>query len=245
MIKNKKPPRRHIPGNLESDKFEHRREDYYKGIEKIKTLGYSLEDYLHYFPSFVGGMTLSRYLALYESYKSTLGISGHIADVGIFKGGSSFLFAKLINIFEPNSLSQVHGFDWFKGNHPEKSEKNIVPGAGKESYQRILKLVKAQNLENVLKIHKLNLNKELEIFFFKNPHLQFKIVFMDSGSYSVVKNSLPRFWDRLSIGGHLILDQFNFDVAPGETRAVKEILPNAKINTYPFTWMPTAYIVKT
>ena len=190
-------------------------------------------------------MTLSRYIALYESYKSTLGISGHIADVGIFKGGSSFLFAKLINIFEPNSFSQVHGFDWFEGNQPQKFEKNIIPGEGKESHKRILELVKAQNLENVLKIHKIDLTKELEKFFKKNNHLQFKLIFMDAGMYKVVKKALPILWDRLSIGGHLVLDQFNFDVAPGETKAVKELLPNSKINTHPFTWMPTAYIVKT
>ena len=241
---HKIPPRRHIPSELESGKFEYKRDDYYDGLSKIKSLGYEFEDYLHYFPSFVGSMTLSRYFSMYESYKSTLGLSGHIADVGIFKGGSSFLFTKLMNIFEPNSLSQVHGFDWFEGNQPDSFEKNIIPGGGKESYSRIKQLVKAQKLENILKIHKLDLTKDLDKFFIKYPHLQFKLVFMDAGQYTVVKEALPYFWDRLNIGGHLILDQYNFDVAPGETKAVKEILPNVQIKTYPFTWMPTAYIVK-
>jgi hypothetical protein len=40
------------------------------------------------------------------------------------------------------------------------------------------------------------------------------------------------------------LDQFNFDIAPGETQAVKEFMPDAEIRTFPWGWMPTAYIVK-
>ena len=67
---------------------------------------------------------------------------------------------------------------------------------------------------------------------------------MDAGMYSVVKEALPYFWDRLNVGGHLILDQYNFDIAPGETMALKEILPDRQVKTYPFTWMPTAYIIK-
>ena len=67
---------------------------------------------------------------------------------------------------------------------------------------------------------------------------------MDSGTYAVVKSALPLFWERLNTGGHLVLDQFNFEAAPGETKAVRELLPDRQIKTYPFAWMPTAYVVK-
>ena len=42
----------------------------------------------------------------------------------------------------------------------------------------------------------------------------------------------------------MVFDQFNHELGPGETRAVREFLPDAKIKTLPFTWMPTAYVVK-
>jgi hypothetical protein len=45
----------------------------------------------------------------------TQSIAGHIADVGTYKGASALLFAKLMKIHNPESLWQVHGFDWFKG----------------------------------------------------------------------------------------------------------------------------------
>ena len=42
----------------------------------------------------------------------------------------------------------------------------------------------------------------------------------------------------------MIFDQFNHELAPGETRAVKDFMPDAKIQSFPFGAMPTAYIVK-
>ena len=65
-----------------------------------------------------------------------------------------------------------------------------------------------------------------------------------AGVYEVVSKSLPYLWERLTAGGIMLFDQYNFDVAPGETRAVREFLPHAKVRTFPNGWMPNAYIVK-
>ncbi len=243
---NYEAARRHFPADLESQKFEFRRPSYLKYLDDLKGMDYAFEDFLHYFPCFVGDMTLSRMLCLYEAYKLTLGISGHIADVGMFKGASSFFFSKLANIFEPNSLVQVHGFDWFKGNQPGINETKIKAGAGKESYSRLKQLRDLQGLDNILMIHNLDLTSDLGGFFEKYSHLTFKLIFMDAGMYEVVSRSLPYFWERLSKSGIIIFDQYNFDVAPGETKAVNEFFRDldVEIKTFPFSWMPTAYIQK-
>src|SRR5436305_1150170 len=115
----KKPYR---DGEFETVKFVGRRKDYYAGFEQMLQLGYSPADYLHHFPAFVGHMTLWKALTLYELYKKTLGICGHIAEVGVYKGAGSLLFAKLIQIFEPEALTLVHGFDWFRGMKPTKED---------------------------------------------------------------------------------------------------------------------------
>ena len=234
----------YIPGDFESSKHAAKKEPYYKGMEIIKGLGYETEDFVQYFPCFTGSQTISRYLAFYECYKSTLGLAGHIAEVGIYKGASMLYFSKLTQIFEPNSFTQVHGFDWFMGNEPSESESSIVAGSDVESYDRLMQLVDAQNLGNIAKVHKLNVLTELEGFFELHPHLQFKIVFLDIGIYEIVKKALPMFWERLVKGGILILDQYNFDIAPGETRAIREYLGDVEVRTFPWGWMPTAYIVK-
>jgi hypothetical protein len=243
MTKNN---RRHVPGNLESGKFENKRPKYLNYLNELKDMGYEFEDFLHYFPCFVGDLTLLRMLTLLEAYNDVEDISGHIADVGMFRGASSFWFAKLTKLYHPNSLTQVHGFDWFEGNQPDPWEKNIVIGGGKESFQRVKKLSRLQGLDNILKVHKLNLKDELEDFFTERPHLKFKLIFMDAGMYSVVKSSLPFFWNRLSRGGIIIFDQYNFDIAPGETKAVDEFFSElgVTIKTFKYSWMPTAYIKK-
>lgn len=231
-------------GSLEHIRFEERRAPYYETLEKMKGMQHSFEDILEHFPCFVGHMTLSRFLGLYELYKMTTGVAGHIAEVGSYKGASLLLFAKLIKIFEAESLTQVHGFDWFEGTGTDEIESFVEAGTYKSSYEGLLELIKIQHLNNIAFVHKLDVTKELKTFLDKHLHLQFKLVFLDAGMYNVVKTALPLLWERLTPGGILVLDQYNHEFSPGETLAVREILPDAKVKTLPNIWMPTAYIVK-
>ncbi|HEV3473276.1 MAG TPA: hypothetical protein VG408_08750, partial [Actinomycetota bacterium] len=142
-----------VPGRFEDRKFESRRERYYEGLATIESLGYGFDDFVHHFPCFVGHMTLSRFLALYECYKETLGVPGHIADVGVFKGASLLWWAKLIQIFEGEALTQVYGFDWFKGMHGGEETPNVEVGSYAESPERLLQLIEAQDLDNLVHVH--------------------------------------------------------------------------------------------
>jgi len=235
----------YTPGDLESTKHDNLRPQFYEGMDTIKQLGYSTDDFIHHFPCFTGHLTLARFISFYETYRQTLGLAGHIAEIGMFRGAVSFFFAKLLKHFEPYAMTQVHGFDWFQGNQPTAADKNITPGGYTESYERVLKLVECQGLANILKVHKLDVIQELDAFFEKYSHLQFKIVFLDAGQHEIVSAVLPHYWKRLNKGGILVLDQYNFDIAPGETRAVQEFFGDSvQIRTFPNGWMPTAYIVK-
>ena len=234
----------YIEGKFESKKFSAQKEPYYEGLSKILSLGYSEEDLIHHFPSFVGHLTLLKFFSLYEFYKMTLGVAGHIAEAGVYKAAGTLLFAKLTKIFEPNSMTLVHGFDWFEGTLPTDEDTHAIEGSYKEDYNRILQLIRAQELENIVHIHKLDLKTELDTFFDENEYMQFKLVLLDAGQYDIVMSGLRNFWPRLTSGGIMIFDQFNQELSPGETRAVKEFMPDAQIKTLPFGWMPTAYVVK-
>jgi hypothetical protein len=231
-------------GAFETRKFAGRKSQYYEGLAEMLSLGYEKEDLVHHFPSFVGHMTLSRFLVFYELYKQTLGVAGHIAEAGVYKGAGTLFLAKLTQIFEPESLTLVHGFDWFKGAHVTAEEPNVMEGACKEDYSRLIRLIEAQKLDPLVHIHKLDLRSELDLFFEQHRYMQFKLVSLDAGLYDVVIHCLRHFWPRLTSGGVMIFDQFNHELAPGETRAIKEFMPDAKIRTLPFGWMPTAYVVK-
>lgn len=231
-------------GKFEYMKFNSRREKYYKAVEKIKELDYAFEDILEHFPAFIGHMSLSRVIGLYELYKMSLGVAGHIADIGTYKGASALLFAKLIQIFESESLTQVHTFDWFEGSAPDTIELKVEVGSYKESFERVTELINCQGLDNMIFVHKLDLTKELGNFLDSYPHMQFKMLFLDAGMYSIVKTVLPLLWERLTPGGVLVFDQFNHELSPGETMAWREILPNAKVKALPNIWMPSGYIIK-
>ncbi len=237
----------YTPGGLETSKFAAAKEPYYQGLEAIKGLGYTTEDYIHNFPCFTGHLTLARYLSLFNCYQKTLGIAGHIAELGVYMGACSMLFAKLTQIYEPNAVTQVHGFDWFKGarNLSSEDRDNLTEGSYLEPKERVEALIRAQKLDHILKIHDLDMASEaVGEFFRKYRHMQFKLVFFDIGIYEVVSNCLPYFWERTTPGGIIIFDQYNIDIAPGETRAVRELLPNVVVRTFQHGWIPTAYIVK-
>lgn len=235
----------HVYGELESLRHDALRKPYKEGMEKIMGMGYSMDDVLQHFPAFVGHFSIARMLQMHEYFKMTLDVAGHIAEVGVYKGAGSILFGKLVRLFEPNGMTQVHGFDWFKGMELTEQEKRFVKeGSYQEPKDRVEQLVKAQQLDGIVRIHELDATKDFPAFFAKYDHLQFKLVFLDAGSYMVTKPSIEALWPRITPGGIMVLDQFNHEMSPGETKAVKELLPNAKIKTLPWGWMPTAYIVK-
>jgi len=244
MTKSKIAKKPYRDGQFETVKFAARRKDYYEGEETIFQMGYEPSDFLHYFPAFVGHMTLWKALTLYELYKKTSGLCGHIAEVGVHKGTSSLLFAKLVQIFEPEALTLVHGFDWFRGTSATQEDLLLNNFNDAEDEERVRKLVRLQKLDHILKIHNLDVSKDIDGFFDQYPHIRFRLAYLDSGTYPVVASAIKAFWPRMVPGGLMIFDQYNNEVAPGETRAVSELLPNLKIETIPNSWFPNAFVQK-
>ena len=231
-------------GKYEYIKFDKLRESYKEGVKNMEKMNFSFQEIIEDFPRFSGHMSIGRYLTLYELYKKTEGIAGHIAEVGTYKGTSLLWFGKLLQLFEPNSLTQAHGFDWFKGTGDDSVELKIEKGSYSYNYEELLEVIKYQNIDNVCFVHKLNVITDFEKFFEDNPHFYYKMVFLDAGFYDVVKKSIEVLWPRLNKGGILVLDQFGHELSPGEAMAVKELLPDQKIRTINNSWMPNAYIIK-
>lgn len=230
---------------LESKKFDHRRAAYWESIRHILGMGYEPADLIHHAPAFAGHMNLGRFLALYEAYKIALPYAGHIAEAGMYLGSGTIFFAKLTRLFEPESLTLVFGFDWFHGAQGTGAESGLVEkGAYAESFERVKELVRVQGLDDVVRVNNLDLANDLPAYFAEHPHLQFKLVFLDCGYYDVVRSCIEHFWPRLTPGGVLLLDNFNHETAPGEARAVRELLPDRPIRTFNFAFQPTAYIIK-
>ena len=70
------------------------------------------------------------------------------------------------------------------------------------------------------------------------------MIFLDAGVQDVTEKAINALWPRLVTGGVLIFDQFSFELAPGETKSIRNLLPKQKIRSLSPNWMPNAYIVK-
>lgn len=172
---------------------------------------------------------------------------GHIGEIGVFNGTTSAFFGKILQIFEPHSLSLVHGFDWFKGNFPSKKEDSdkSLKGGSKGSYNDLIEILKSQGLDKRVIIHNQNITK-IDNFFKinKNKGIYFKLVYMDCGFYDVSRPAIESVWKRLVPGGIMIFDQLYHSLAPGESKAKHELLNSFKAYKLDFSWMPTAFVIK-
>ncbi|MFP3942321.1 MAG: class I SAM-dependent methyltransferase [Alphaproteobacteria bacterium] len=248
---------------MEYTKFDHRRAPFRNALAEMQSMGFTFEDFILHHPAFAGHMNMARFLALYETFRKTQGLAGHLAEVGVWKGAGMLYFAKLLQIFEPESAALVHGFDWYRGTvwgpdemtdrvqslirksrTSEEETRQRTDDEARELHSKVRRLIEIQDLENIVYLHNFDVRTGLGPFFESHPHIQFRIVFMDIGSYEATSACLPHFWPRLVPGGIMILDQFNHEMSPGETRAVRELLPDLAIHTFPFTNHPSAYIVK-
>jgi hypothetical protein len=172
-------------------------------------------------------------------------LSGHIADIGTWKGASFFWFVKLIKLFESFSQTQVHGFDWFKGMVPNPGEDDLAQnGLYSCSYEKIQQLIKIQNLQDIALVHKLDLVNDLGPFFKVYPYLRFKMIFIDCGIAAVLRQSLEYFWPRLVYGGILIVDHYNCESSPSESDVLEKFIGKNHIRHCPFNRQPTGYVIK-
>jgi hypothetical protein len=234
------------PGMIEAD-----------GLD-LPALGLPVEEIGMIFPAFAGILTVANLLALYESYRKTLGLTGHIAEIGVLRASFSLFFARLTKVFEPRAGTIVHGFRGVleaavkrgrrlgarrengangRGNGPEERE-------AEEIHRTVLGLVADQDLGDDVHLHGIDVTRDLDAFFAERPGIEFKLVFLDVSDVEATRACLPRFWPRLVTGGVLVLDKSARDESADGIAVVRELLPNVPIRSYGFTDRPSAYVVK-
>ena len=69
-------------------------------------------------------------------------------------------------MFEPDSNTLVHGFDWFKGARPQGDEAKLVERRHyAATFEWVAKLVSVQGLDDMIRLHNLDLEQDLPDFF--------------------------------------------------------------------------------
>ena len=232
------------PASVRKKRFIKEDEEYFKFIDRICESNISSKDLIYQFPLYVGKVNLARFITFYEVYCKVVNISGAIADIGTWKGYSLLTLAKLSMLLEPHSNTDIYGFDWFKGTEvvdPTDEVRTVYVG----DKNKLQKLIDDQGIGDRIIINDLDLKSvDLDDYFRSNQWLRFKLIFMDCGTETVLKNALPKFWDRLSPGGIMMLDHYNHSSSPYESIVVQNIIENRVVHQLPFSRSPTSFIIK-
>ncbi len=154
-----------------------------------------------------------RCFMLYQFALQSLRCEGHVAEVGVYRGGTAKLFALLLE----GSGKDLHLFDTFEGMPETDTEKDLHHKGDFSD----------TSLEGVKEI----VGQDPHIHYYpgffpatSGPIEAFKFCFVhiDVDIYRSVLDSCEFFYPRMATGGIMVFDDYGFESCPGAKRAVDE-----------------------
>ena len=233
--------------------------------EMFKTTDLSVFELFRNFPVCTPRFNLARFLAQYEIFKKIYELPGVIVDLGVFRGASTFTWAKLCEIFCPTDARKtVYGFDSFRGflklskhdGNPDARQDRRKGGyAGGASIEKDLaRAIKAMNydrhLRHVKRIQFVKGDACETIPSFvqsKGNGLRIALLNLDLDLYEPTKVALENFVPRMVRGGIIICDEYAVDTFGGESKAVDEYFvatfgSRPLVKKFPWHSNPSGYI---
>ena len=217
------------------------------------------------FPVFTPRVNLARFLAHYELFKQVVDVPGAIVDIGVYRGASSFTWAKLCEIFCPTDVGKrVYGFDTFEG-FPALSpadgadvaaqdvrQGGYAAGATAESDLHLAReaMNHDRHLAHVerLEFIKGDIAATLPAFVQQQgPGLRVALLNLDADLYEPTRVALEHLVPLLAPGGVIVLDEYAVTTWPGESRAVDEYFVSRfgkrpRVRKFPWHSNPSGYI---
>lgn len=227
--------------------------------------GLSTFEMFRNFPVFTPRFNLARFLCHYELFKRVVDLPGVIIDLGVFRGASTFTWAKLCEIFCPTDVRKiVYGFDTFEGfpslnvaDGPEDRMQDVRIGGyfGGTTVERDLSMAQtAMNYDrhishiNRIEFIKGDVSETIPAFADdKGNGLRIALLNLDVDLYEPTKIALERFVPLMVRGGIIILDEYAVETFGGESKAVDEYFMSkfgkrAVIKKFPWHSNPSGYI---
>lgn len=198
----------------------------------------------------------TKMLARYELFKLIIDRPGDIVEGGVLKGAGVLYWAKLIQIFNPNSRRKVVGFDTFEG-YPEENSKAHdkrtakaftkiqIADANAVSSEAIMQAAEEQSLAHRVELVKGDASETVEAYVKANPGFRIALLNLDFVLYDPTLAAMQHLYPRVVPGGVVALDEYAV-ADKGESEAVDEMLEGENVQLSSFAWAksPTAYFVK-
>jgi hypothetical protein len=193
---------------------------------------------------------IGKFLSHLEIYKKIINLPGDVLEFGVYKGTSMVRLLSFRDLLENNYSRKVIGFDIF-GKFPNKlmleSDKKFVEqfenaggyGISKCEFEKLLDIKGFQNYSLI----EGDIIETTSEYITKNPMLKISMLHIDVDVYEPTKVILENLWDRVVIGGILMLDDYG--TVEGETKAVDDFFArqHIQINKPNFNYIPS-YIIK-
>lgn len=182
---------------------------------------------IDHWPLYCGISNLARSLAIAELLRSTLAVPGDVAEFGSWRGANLMFLAKLLRIYDPLSAKQTHCFEGFEGLStfvPKDGAATETRGKYKGSYAELVDLIALYEMTDEIVIHKGLVQETLPAALAERTELTFSFVYCDVDLYEPTSLILNQLHPRLAQGGVFVLDEWNAEIFPGETLAVREFL---------------------
>jgi len=201
---------------------------------------------------------LGKLLYRYHFFNKVIDLPGDIVEIGVFKGSGVASFLKMIEIFSPNSIKKVIGFDLFYSD-----VENILDqysDIDKKYMNTVLSRVDTNllSIENVSKelnnvspnknyiLVKGDIEKSAPLFLKENPGLRISLLYIDVDIERPTYYSLKYLWDRILPGGIILFDEYGFHKfteSNGFEKFANEFKIKYELKSTGF-FSPSAYIIK-
>lgn len=201
---------------------------------------------------------LAKLIARMSFVKQTIDVPGDIVECGVFKGSGIISWLKIKKILCPNAFKKVIGFDIF-------DDKKLLESLQFEDKEMMSKLFRQRNftftddfqvqLKNILE--NAGFHDQFDFELIKGDVCEtskeysrgrigakISILYMDLDLEKPTYEVLNNLWDKISIGGIIVLDEYGYhqwSESIGVDKFAQE--KNLRIKTLDFQ-APTAYIIK-
>lgn len=196
---------------------------------------------------------LRKFMVRQKLFEYTINIPGDIVELGVMKGIGIAQLMKIRNIFIPNTIKKVIGFDFFEDYECKNSSLNsyynecdvgINDGIKKEELEKILNSIDKNN--NSYKLIKGNIFNTIPKFLQENPGFRISYINFDLDIEEPTIFALEQLYSRIVRGGIMVFDEYachNWS----ESNAVDKFIENHReleIKTVYWANTPSAYIIK-
>lgn len=200
---------------------------------------------------------LAKLVARTLIFQKIINVPGDIVEAGVYRGSGMLTWLKLKQILAPNAFKRVIGFDYFD----TEALLNSLSGQDKLSMKGLFEVRGYQHEEGAERfVHDLianagfdrssydlmkgDISQVAQEFVAQRPGFKISCLYLDVDLQYPTYYALSAFWDRVSVGGMVIFDEYAYhqwSEAQGADQFFAEKNIQIQALHYP---CPTAYVIK-